>query len=59
MKPYTKKEKQILTLITNFCQNECSECQCCPEEECVLFNIEQVITKDKERSKNEEKARIK
>ena len=41
---YTKKDEKILTLITNFCENECAECQNCPEEECVLFNIEKVIT---------------
>ena len=51
-KTYTKKEKEILTLITNFCGNECAECQCCPEEECVLFNIEKVITGDKPHEKN-------
>lgn len=51
MKKYSKKDKQILTLITNFCQNECSSCQDCPEEDCVLFNIEQAITEDKKNTK--------
>ena len=43
---YSKKEKQILTLITNFCRNECASCQECPEDACVLYNIEQVITEE-------------
>lgn len=50
MAKYSKKDQQILTLITNFCQNECGSCEECPEEECVLFNIEQVITQDKEKN---------
>ena len=50
MAKYSKKDQQILTLITNFCQNECGSCGECPEEECVLFNIEQVITHDKEKT---------
>lgn len=41
---YSEKELKILTLITNFCENECGSCQDCPEEHCVLFNIEKVIT---------------
>ena len=49
MKKYTKKDRQILTLISNFCQNECGECQSCPEEECVLFNIERVVTGEGEK----------
>lgn len=46
-KKYSKKEEKILTLITNFCQNECPSCQDCPEDQCVLWNIEQVVV-DKE-----------
>ena len=46
---YTKKDEKILTLISNFCKNECPSCQDCPEEDCVLYNIEQVIVKDAER----------
>lgn len=33
---------EILTEITDFC-SECSSKECCPEEECVLFRIEQII----------------
>lgn len=51
MKKYTKKDQQILDLITKFCQNECPSCGECPEDTCVLFNIEQVIVKDKEEKK--------
>jgi hypothetical protein len=40
---YTKKEIQILNQITNFCENECNECKCCPEETCILFRIEKII----------------
>lgn len=35
------KEK-ILNETTNFC-NECSSKECCPEEECVLYRIEQIV----------------
>jgi len=35
-------EEKILTEITNFC--ECANChECCKEEECVLFRIEQIV----------------
>lgn len=33
---------EILTEITDFC-SECGSKECCPEEECVLFRIEQII----------------
>lgn len=49
---YTKEEEEILTLITNFCKNECPSCQECPEDQCVLWNIEQVILKYSERRGN-------
>ena len=39
-----KTKEEILNEITSFC-NECSSRECCPEEECVLFRIEQIITK--------------
>lgn len=45
-KKYTKKEKKILTLISNFCCNECGSCTECPEDNCILYNIEQVITSE-------------
>jgi hypothetical protein len=48
-KKYTKKDREILTLITNFCQNECPSCQDCPEDQCVLWNIEQVIVSEEEK----------
>ena len=37
------KLNKILYEITNFCE-ECSSNTNCPEEECVLFRIEQIIT---------------
>lgn len=33
---------EILTEITDFC-SECASKECCPEEECILFRIEQII----------------
>lgn len=36
--------EEILTEITNFCE-ECPSHECCPEEECVLYRIEQILTK--------------
>lgn len=39
------KEK-ILNEITNFCE-ECSSHECCPEEECVLYRIEQTALNKK------------
>lgn len=33
---------EILTEITEICEC-CSSRECCPEEECVLFRIEQII----------------
>jgi len=44
-KELSKKRDKILNEITTFCQNECGECQCCPEESCVLWRIEQIIDK--------------
>ena len=35
-------EEKILTEITEHCEN-CPLCQKCPEEECVLWRIEQLI----------------
>ena len=45
MKGYSKEEREILTLISDFCKNECASCQDCPEDICVLWRIEQVILK--------------
>lgn len=36
------KEEKILIEITDFCR-ECPSHENCPEEECVLFRIEQII----------------
>ena len=43
---YTALENAILNEIHNFCINHCESCKCCPEEECVLFRIEKLITKE-------------
>ena len=50
---YTKKQKDILNEITTFCENECSERECCIEEDCVLYRIEQLVIKG--RKKNDRK----
>lgn len=33
---------KILNETTSFC-NECASKECCPEEECVLYRIEQIV----------------
>lgn len=42
-------EEKILNETTTFCES-CQSRECCPEEECVLYRIEQIIVgkKDKE-----------
>lgn len=40
-------EQKILNEITNFC-NECSSKEQCSEEDCVLYRIEKLITKENE-----------
>jgi hypothetical protein len=35
-------DDEILTEITNFCET-CPSKDCCPEDECVLFRIEQLV----------------
>lgn len=35
-------EDEILTEITNVCE-ECPKHESCPEENCILFRIEQII----------------
>lgn len=40
---YTKKDIQVLDQISTFCENECSECNCCSEDNCVLYRIEKII----------------
>lgn len=37
-------ENKILNEITNFCE-ECLNKECCPEEDCILYRIEQIVTK--------------
>ena len=34
---------EIMNEISDFCGNECNSVMCCPEEECVLFRIEQIV----------------
>lgn len=38
---------KILNETTTFC-NECSSKECCREEDCVLFRIEQIVLEEKE-----------
>ena len=40
-------EETILTEITNACEN-CKSHECCPEEDCVLYRIEQIILNQQE-----------
>ena len=40
------KEK-VLDEIYEFCE-ECPSANCCPEEECVLFRIEQIVLNNEE-----------
>lgn len=35
-------EEKIMEEITDFCE-ECPLHECCPEEECVLYRIEQIL----------------
>ena len=39
-------KKKILNEVTSFC-NECSSKECCPENECVLYRVEQVALNKK------------
>lgn len=45
------KEEEILTEITDFCEG-CPSRECCPEEECVLYRIEQIVIKQDENVSN-------
>ncbi len=40
------KEEKILTEITEFCEG-CNSLECCHEDECVLYRIEQIIMNKK------------
>lgn len=44
---FSETQERILSEIANFCEEQCSCVMCCPEEECVLFRIERIITNDK------------
>jgi len=39
-----KKLRLVMNEITNFCENECGNKECCSEEVCILFRIEKIIT---------------
>lgn len=41
---YTPEEEKILTLITDYCREQCPRCMSCAEENCVLWRIEKVCT---------------
>lgn len=40
------KDQKILIEIADFCE-ECPSHENCPEEECILYRIESIITQDK------------
>lgn len=40
-------EEKILTEITDFCE-ECGSHESCPEEDCILFRIEQIVLEKNE-----------
>lgn len=44
-------EDKILNETTSFC-NECLSKECCKEEECVLYRIEQIVLNNKENASN-------
>lgn len=44
-------KNKILLEIANFCEG-CNCNYCCPEDECILFRIEKIITEKKENKKN-------
>ncbi len=37
---------EVLTEITDFCR-ECPSHECCPEEECILYRVEQILSRPK------------
>lgn len=41
-------EEEILNEITNFCGNECGNVLNCAEDECVLYRIEKIVTRNEE-----------
>lgn len=38
-----ERDNQILTEIAEFCSS-CESSNCCPEDDCVLFRIEKIVT---------------
>lgn len=42
-----ENEEEILTEITDFCET-CPKHESCPEDECILFRIEQLLLKREE-----------
>ena len=38
--------EQIINEITIYCRDECCSSYECPEDECVLFRIERMVTED-------------
>lgn len=47
------KEEKILDEITTFC-SECASKECCPESDCVLFRIEQIVLEKEQPDESEE-----
>ena len=43
-------ENKILSEISNTCEN-CHSRECCSEKECVLFRIEQIVLKQRKKTK--------
>lgn len=43
-------KNKILLEITKFCK-ECPSCECCPEEECVLYRIEKLVERNNKMKK--------
>ena len=52
MKKYTKIEKAILNISTEYCANECSEYPNNCNEECILRKIERIISGEDKYDKN-------
>lgn len=40
---------KILNEITVYCGQECNNNECCPEEDCVLYRIENLVVKFKDK----------
>lgn len=44
-------KNEILLEITNFCE-ECASHECCPESDCVLYRIEQIVERRTDNANN-------